>query len=353
MERRDAENQVAALANVRFSPRTVERGFFAAVTFALLCLAAVSTFADEKTDVAISKIIAQLKHKDPQVRLEAMIAIRTNYRSRATAAIPALLELLKGDTYQNDYLQVCNALTTIGPCSVPAVLTLLRSENATWRERAVVSLWHLSNNGVKMQAAIPELITRTRDKEKTVRSLSLGVLGKIGPASEDVVPAVASSLKDEEAAVRRAACHALAGFGRDAKLAIPMLVDLLQHNDTSTRAIAVFALGRIGPDATAATGELTQLLAHEVLREEASVALGRIGVDEADVPALIKVLNDNHVRSRQLAAFNLSRAGPDAKPAVAHLPGRFKTRSVENSRFTRWAESAQMRNRLSRNSSSC
>jgi HEAT repeat protein len=295
----------------------------ATMLFSLLCCATVSPFgsalADERIDAELSQIITQLKNKDPLVRLEAMNAIRTNYRERAQAAVPALLELIKGDTFENDHLQVCNALSRIGPASAPAVLELLRADNATWRERAAITLFHVSRNRRTPLSAVPDLITAARDKEKPVRSWSIRALGEIGPETKDVIPAIASALNDEDAAVRHAAGRALAKLGPAAKSASPLLIDLLQHDDVTTRGSAVYALGRIGPDAHAATGELIPLLKDELLREAASVALDRIGVTGPHVAALMELLNHDEVRTRQLATLNLARVGPDAKPAVASL----------------------------------
>jgi HEAT repeat protein len=312
-----------------------------AMTFVLLFFATVSSFGsafgDEKLDAEVSQIITQLNHNVPDAPLlleRAVRAIRKEYgfvegvdRSasgeygpRAKAAVPKLIKLLKAFPEGTGWSGLRNGFAAIGPDAAPALLELLRGDNATWRERAAMALGgDLSRGRRKPLSAVPGLITATRDKEQTVRYWSIRALGQIGPASKNVVQAIASALKDDDAAVRREAGRALARIGPAAKSATPQLIDQLQHNDISARGSAIFALDRIGPDARAAKGELIQLLKDEILREEASVALGRIGVTGRHVAELIELLSHDQVRSRQLAALNLARVGSDAKPAVAAL----------------------------------
>ena len=311
--------RVHALSKPQMFPRCRDRSYVLWTMFAILCFANTLASADENLDAEIAQVITKLEDQDPQVRLEAFMAIRGEYGSRATAAIPTLIELLKAAPDNQAHLQTRKALAAIGPAAESALLELLRSDNATWRERAVMSLLYMSIGPRKPLSAVPELVIATTDEEYTVRRYSVETLGKIGPESKHVVPAITSALKDKDATVRHAAVRALAGIGPAASSATSSLLGLLQHDDISTRAIAVFALGRIGQDARAATRELIQLLKDDILQEEASVALRRIGVTGEDVPALIEVLTHDLVRSRQLATLHLARVGPNAKPAVAAL----------------------------------
>lgn len=312
-----------------------------AVTFSLLFCATISPVgsasADEKIDAELAEIIMRLKHNDADAPLLYERAVRVirkeygfvedvdrlpsgEYPPHAKAAVPKLIELLKAFPNGSRWSGLRNGFAAIGPDAAPALLELLRGDNATWRERAAMAFGgDMSRGRRKPLSAVPGLITATRDKEQTVRFWSIRALGQIGPASKNAVPAIASALKDDDPAVRREAGRALARIGPAARSATPLLIDQLQHQDISARGRAVFVLGRIGPNAREATDELIQLLKDEILREEASVALGRIGVTGPHVAALIELLRHDEIRSRQLAALNLSRIGPDAKPAVAAL----------------------------------
>ncbi len=304
---------------------------------ALFCLAIVPSvgfaFADEKIDAEHSKIVTRLKQNDPQAQElldRTVLELREEYgfvegsgeySPRREGAVPTLIELLKAFPEGTDWSRLRNAFAASVPFSTPALVQVLREDNVTWRERAARAFAGDMTRGRYRASfsAVAELAAATQDKEATVRVFCIRALGQVGPRSKEAVPAIAAALQDEDAAVRREAGRALASIGPAARAATPALIDLLQHDDISARGSAVFALGRIGPDALAATGELIQLLKDEILREEASVALGRIGVTGPHVAALIEILSHDLVRSRQLAALNLARVGPEAKPAVAPL----------------------------------
>lgn len=332
MAHADFEYLVTAFTRTRIASHIGEsscgRVATLALTFFTIVLPCISASADEKLDAEISRIIAHLKDKDPELRLAAFMAIRGEYGERAHAAVPTLIELLKAAPSEAGHLQVRKALASIGPPAALALLEPLRSDNVEFRNRAAQALWHMSLGPHKPHSAVTGLIGATNDKEKSVRLWAIRALGEIGPESKVVVPAISGALKDEDSSVRREAGLALAQIGPAAKSAVPLLSDQLQDNDISARGSAVFALGRIGPDARAASGDLTQLLDHRILREEASVALGRIGMTESHVSTLIELLNNDHVRSRQLAAINLGRVGADAESAVAALIASIEERPM-------------------------
>jgi HEAT repeat protein/beta-lactamase regulating signal transducer with metallopeptidase domain len=208
--------------------------------------------------------------------------------------------------------------------AVPALLSVVRDENAGVRLAAIEALGQLSD-----PRAIDALAEALRtDADPRVREAAASALGEIDspravPAlisalgSERVVPvrakiawalgeiedaravdALGNALRDQAVEVRRQAIWALGEI--EAPSAAPAIIPLLRDSDAETRKQAAWALGEIGnTDAVAALSAATKDADAEV-RNQAVHALGEIA-DARALPALIAALSDDEVEVRRHA----------------------------------------------------
>ena len=166
------------------------------------------------------------------------------------------------------------------------------------------------------KSSVPALIEALKDKRWSVRKAVIKALGGVGSDASDAVPALIDVLKDGRWFVRKAVIEALGEICDQA--AVPALIKVVKVKIENERIAAVEALGKIGPDATDAVPALIRALTSEggKLSKAVASALGKIG-DEAAVPALIKLLNDDW--AGKAVAKALRDIAPHIKKALPHL----------------------------------
>jgi HEAT repeat protein len=96
-------------------------------------------------------------------------------------------------------------------------------------------------------AAVPALITRLTDNDKTVRRSALRALQEIGEKPELLVPIAIDKLTASDPANRFYAIRILAEFPDQALPAIPKVVKALDDDDKAVREAATNALNKIAP----------------------------------------------------------------------------------------------------------
>lgn len=277
----------------------------------------------EKTDAELAQVIADVKHSDPKIRLEAFAKIRHKLGPRAAAAVPTLIELIKTNPYDTDHTQVAKSLAAIGRAAVVELVKLVRTEtNTQWRSVAIYTL--RSGGGKAPDLAVPALVAAMNDPEPTIRYEALKALATVcaGKSEEALaaIPEITKLLNDRDIIVRHSSAVVLGSMGSAAGSAAPTLVAQLDESDLVSCSVALSTLCSIGPGARMATGKLISILEHPGLREDAAIALRHIGLNGPDdVRALINILEHEQPRSRQLAASLLASAGPDARAAVPLL----------------------------------
>jgi HEAT repeat protein len=114
---------------------------------------------------------------------------------------------------------------------------------------------------------------------------------------------------------------ALGELVRRGDAALPLLVAALQSPPPLVRALAAEGLGLLGNPACADRLAAALHDPDEQVRSQAATALARVG-DPRALQGLIDTLDDNYdllQADLTLSAYTLSRAGPDALPALAPL----------------------------------
>ena len=211
--------------------------------------------------------------------------------------------------------------------AVPALLSVVRDENATVRLAAVQALGQLSD-----PRAIDALAEAMRtDTDPRVREAAASALGEID--SPRAVPALIAALGSERVVVVRAKIAWALGEIEDPR-AVDALESALRDQAVEVRRQAVWALGEIeSPSATSAIIPLLRDSDVEV-RKQAAWALGELGNGDA-IAALSAATKDSDAEVRDQAVNALGEiADPRALPA---LTAALSDDEVEVRRKAVWA----------------
>lgn len=281
-------------------------------------------FIDGQDKVAVPMLIEGMQDKGTdRIDRKACVQVLGEIGAKAEAAVPALIELLRGieksrrtEISAELSFDACEALGRIGAPAVPALMKQLRDQDVDIRKHAVWALWRM---GPQAKAAVAVLAEVSRDDNNDLRAFAVAALGKIGPAAGGAVPALIERLQDSDAKMRKSAAYALGSIGPAAKHAVAALIATLKDEEDPVRETAAWALGKIGPDAKAATPALIEAAktdAHGLVAE----ALGRIGPEaKAAVPTLVTLLEQAQAPTRIKAALAHWRITANEKPAVTVL----------------------------------
>jgi HEAT repeat protein len=272
--------------------------------------------------------VADLKHKDPDVRLNAALAFR-RMGPRGGQAAGALVAALR-DKDEAVFRYVLEALGRVGRPAVPFLVAELKNPHR--RFTAVVALLEI---GPEAEAAAQPLMDVLQDPRLPEDDLGLRfhvcvVLGRIGKPA--VQPAV-RGLKDKVPRARRCVAAALMEIGMEigpaAAEAVAPLVATLGDRDRTVRAIAAVALGEIHSSPERAVPALAKALRDEEgeVRRAASSALTRFG--KAGLPSLLAALKDRNPAVRSAAALVLGQPDCEEKAVVKPLLAALDDREVE------------------------
>ncbi|WP_088892423.1 HEAT repeat domain-containing protein [Leptolyngbya ohadii] len=259
----------------------------------------------------VEKLSQALNHKERNVRLEAVKALRRVGTNKALDAL--MLTLENRDSYIRN--GVLDALEKNGTSkAIGLLISLLKDENSYVRGMAAEKLGQIRDN-----RAVEPLISVLNDEDGYVRRTALAALGKIG--NDNATELLISALKDQDSNTRRAATRALAQIGSNK--AIAALISALEDQDGSVRFNAAEALGQIGSEQV--TYPLISALQDKdsSVRLSAAEALGQTGNSKAIKP-LISALNDrdSHVRRRALGALERICSGKNITHLVLALENK-------------------------------
>lgn len=152
------------------------------------------------------------------VSLALLVACRGK---KAGPDIPALIADLKSPCEEVSG-KANLTLIRVGEPAVPALVELLKDEDARLRARAATTLWGMGSKG---KAGVPALALALADPDLDVRLASAMALEGMGPDTKEAMPALMRALKDREGRVRQWAAKALGKMGPAAKDALPALVE--------------------------------------------------------------------------------------------------------------------------------
>lgn len=212
---------------------------------------------------AVSALIAVLKVRDPEVRMNASSALGS-IGTDAKAAEKPLVEHLK-------------------------------DEDEGVRGQAAESLGKI---GADPKVAVPALAAALADKHPGVRGDVCHALAHFKAAAKPAVPALMKLFKDADHGVRVHAAEAVYEIDGAIKPVLPILIEGLKHEDPFVRGDAAHTLGEIGPPAKEAAPSLRamQNAGIRVHAAEAHVKVDKTAVKDA-LSVLIEGLKNEENRS--------------------------------------------------------
>ena len=248
--------------------------------------------ASSEADVEPSTPLSNIAEPTPQSTTATDPQAPSTAQQRDTA-VPALLSVLKDENATVRLAAVQSLGSLEDPRAVDALVQALRTDtDARVREAAAEALGEIDS-----PRAVAGLIAALGSEKVTaVRAKIAWALGEIDDAR--AVEALGAAVRDPEAEVRRQVVWALGEL--ESAAAVPMLIPALKDADVETRKQAAWALGEIGDkDAIEALTPVTKDADAEV-RKQAVEALGNME-DKRALPALEAAVRDANVEVRREA----------------------------------------------------
>ncbi len=288
---------------------------------AIRCAAAAGLSLDgpQAGAEAVEALIRAIDDPEPHVRRTAISALISVGPTRE--AVPALVRALR-DRPANlrDYASL--ALEAAGPeaeDAVPALLDVLRGDkNGCTRMYAARALGAI---GPAAAPAVPALKAALSDEYMSLPPAAAEALGNIGPPARSAMPDLLKALRHGWYENRQAAARTLCKLAPPAEVAVPALIKLLGDKDPGVRWTAARELGRIGPVAKAARPALARALSDhgKHVRVAAACALWKMG-DARGIPVLEATLVDKTVddglRHTAREALEEIRAAQEKSPGA-------------------------------------
>lgn len=239
----------------------------------------------------------------------------------AESALPALEAALRDERESRLFGPVwstaAQAMGSMGPKGIAALIALLESDDPAILRAAAYGL-HFG--GPAAAPAVPTLIQVLNRNDPRYRKEVIFALQGIGPPAKEAVPALITMLHSDDFHTQYWACRALAAIGPEAEPAIPVLMRLTKEGVTSVRRNAAAALGHIGPKiGPEGVSVLLEALRDpaEAVREQAVIALGRLGSFAADAaPAIEFAIVHRRLQCRPQAAVAIWRITGRAELAI-------------------------------------
>jgi HEAT repeat protein len=211
-------------------------------------------------------------------------------------------------------MAVAAAAAVAAETTVPQLVASLKSNDEAARATAADQL---AAAGAKAQSAVPALTEALHDVSPVVRVHAAHALGQMGEAAKPAVLELMKLVGDRDPAVRRQASAALRQLRPGPKVTVPLFAKLMADADPGVRTRAMNALAEAGEEAVPF---LIAALKNEKSAYWACLVLRDLGPQsKAAVPALAKLVTDQHVEVRREAILALAAIGPAAAPASANI----------------------------------
>jgi HEAT repeat protein len=271
-----------------------------------------------KAAPAATALANLVKDPEPEVRMQALIALGQIGGTAVKPAIPAIIEALQDSEPAVRY----GAAFALGKLraqeAADALDKLTKSDDATLK---LISVWAVArihpDDAVAIRNAMEAIAEAIRSEDPQLSRTAARALAEIDGSGSSLTPAIKAALDELDPTVIEHVMEALAMVGAEA---VPVLTAAL--TDEKARGSAVRALGQLGPTAKSAAPGLTALLSEKdnELVSDAALALAAIGPDAAKaVPSLAGLLSKEDPGCRYAAVLALGRIGPTAKSTVPAL----------------------------------
>jgi uncharacterized protein (TIGR02996 family) len=242
-------------------------------------------------ETAVPVLVSLLAHEKPIVRLRAVKALGV-MGTKATSAIPALTEMVKGSKKEDDSASR----------QAVALLGVLRAKEA-----------------------VKDELAKGLDSADTAERLTaVEAMAKLKLRTKSAGSSLCKALADESDEVRRAAAQQLRYIAAPSMpFAVEPLRQALSDRDGEIRSFAAVALGKIGPKASAAAPDLLRLLNDPAATDRRNLvdAVVKIGVNLPEVLDVVLAARRDPGTAQVLAdALTKWRTFPPAAvPALREL----------------------------------
>ena len=283
-----------------------------------------------------------------------VVLVLGNIGPRATAAVPALIELLKSDESLAVREAAATALGDIGEdahAAVPALLAMLTPDcRVSLAVRVARALGDIGGADARVKSALVELWRATAASSQSQLQVALALCKLRVDAPGLIASLTAAGVSASNTGLRTAAVEALAHCGKNQIGVVPALVAASFDEDEAIQALAAGGIEKMGltlpkavqlcakqlkdsPHAAEtalrkagllSVGVLIKSLAEEepLVRQKASEILRAIGEPAVEaVPALTKLLSDKTSEVRLAAAKALWSVTKQADAVVPALSG--------------------------------
>ena len=293
------------------------------------------TLPAEQVDALVEALRLQLPKKSggvgdrmPLHLRRDVVLVLGNIGPRASAAVPALIELLKSDESLAVREAAATALGDIGEdaqAAVPALLAMLTPEcRVSLAVRVARALGDIGGADARVKSALAELWRATAASSQSQLQVALALCKLRVDAPGLITSLTAAGVSATNTGLRTAAVEALAHCGKNQVGVVPALIAASFDEDEAIQALANGGLEKMG---------LTQPKAIQICAKQlkesphaAETALRKAGI--LSVGVLIKALADEEPLVRQKASEILRAIG---EPAVEAIPALTKLLSDKTS----------------------
>lgn len=290
-------------------------------------------------EVVVPALIKLYEEKESEDAIDAL----AEFGPDAKDAIPSILRAFTNPRTQ---YAASRALGNIGKEAVPAIVTLLESNDAEVRANAAFALILV---GKDAETAASALENAVQDEDPRVRARAAVALVQIDPeyapsVSTQLISALEYGFDDQDRETQIRATLLLEHIGEEAIEAVPALIKIVQEGwfvDAEPVVKAIIALGTIadsgqGVQMGEAVTPLVELLGAERLpdnlqpRAEAALTLGKFGQEDGRVvPALIRASGDLDEEVRVNAQIALGMFGVNPRDVIPELLSQLDNEDVD------------------------
>jgi len=279
---------------------------------------------------AVPELVEVLSHKEPEVRMQAVMALGS-IGAAAAPAVPAIVKALESDEFDAVRFTAAFALGAINSKEAEETKVLVAAARSDKPMLRLVSLWTLArqnpDNLEVVRFAAEQLAAALKSDDADVRSMAARGLSQFGSHPEVVGPALLAALQDSDPGVVGHALDAIAALG---PTILPKVIEALK--DKARRPFAAALIYRMGPQAAPTVPALIEALREPpadeddvLFRRQAQLALAAIGPEAKDaVGVLIESLASDDREVRGTACYALGKMGPAADAAVPALQQRLQ-----------------------------
>ena len=265
----------------------------------IICIRSLGALG-AKAMVSVPLLIKNSTHKDINVRLEAVIALR---KIGGDDSMPGEIGWLAepdemiwpkvGPKMEGNFLMFAEAKQMV----IYAIVdTLLQSIDDPDQRVSYAAIKGVANFGKKALPVKDKLVDYMNRGSPVIRRVAIDTLANMGEEADDVIPDLVTALSDFDVNVQWAAIQALRVKGNKA---VPELIYMLEYDDDLLTPNILKTFAEIGNEAKDAVNNLLVMLEHDnpQYRALAAEALGEIGEPSKQIISSLESLRSDEDRN--------------------------------------------------------